>query len=319
MLLGACKALPFQPSTTVSECTAAPGTSMPNVYNIKPEQWVLDIYNYAKLSDVNSPNEKFNGARYAAFRILGHQVNRWSDYVDMEVSPNDVVRITITYLSPQLIETILLNEVLLKHEISDTLDGFNEKILVGLSRSGSLDEILFLVTITATRYSKGPNGEPAITVDIPIENMTLTNSSNQTFGTKRDDHSIDQFIQLSHGPVSALIGYPMTVQNGSNCSLMLDPQVNNTISIHLEGLEINGLPHDPQTWTIRYKSLLGEGGPGVNPDYRDGAPIPDYWVPSQQAPNIISNIPNTVKEAWDPYWEKMACYIWDQVMFASSP
>jgi hypothetical protein len=298
----------------------AQSTPAPNLYAIEPEDWVLDIYNYSKLpDDPASPGRKFREARHAAFRILGKQAHRWSDFVNLKLSNGDVVRITITYLSPQLIETILLNNAIREQVPQAPPEAFKDSVHQELIKLGNRSEILFLFTITSTRYTDSLNGDPPITVDIPLSNLVVTNSSNMNANTKRDDHSLDQFIQLAQGPVSGIISYQMTVKNGENCLLFLDPQVNNTISIHLEGITVNGLGRDPQTWTIRYKSLLGGDGLDVNPQYVDINPLPTYWLPSSEAPTPQTTIPPNVAGEWDPYWEKLACYIWEQVMFANSP
>jgi hypothetical protein len=318
-LLAGCGVMPSATTLAVAECQNSPNTPTPNLYDIDLEDWVIDIYNYAQLADVTLPGQKFREARHAAFKVLGHQAQRWSDFVDVKLSDADVVRITITYLSPQLIETILLNDLLQNHDIMDPPELFKANMLKRLTRTRNRSEVLFLITITSTRYKSGPNGEPVISVHIPLKSLILTNSSNQNANTKRGDNSIDQFIQLAHGPVSGIIGYQMTVKNGNNCSYLLDPQVNNTISIHLEELEINGIKRDPQTWTIRYQSLLGVDGLDVKPQYVDINPIPEHWIPSSDAPQPVVDIPVTITEVWNPYWEAMGRYLWEQVTFANSP
>ncbi|MBI5297186.1 MAG: hypothetical protein HY869_17045 [Chloroflexi bacterium] len=311
--------LPPLDSPQNGECQGSAGTAALNLYAIEPEDWVLDVYNYSRLADEQStPGRKFREARHAAFRILGKQVHRWSDFVDFKLSEADVVRITITYLSPQLIEAILLNEALYKG-VPTAPEVFKTSLLEGLARTGSRAEILFLITITSTRYTTGPNGEPPISIDIPFKSLSLTNSTGVSASAKRFDQSITQLIQLTHGPVAGVFGYQMTVGNEVNCSLLLDPNVNNTISIHLDDLSVNGQGRGPQTWTIRYESLLGENGVGMKPQYLEPSQPIDNWKPSSNTPRPQITVPSTVDGYWDSYWEQMACYIWEQVTFANSP
>lgn len=319
-LLAGCGALPPMSPSVNGECQGTAGTAALNLYAIEPENWVLDIYNYSRLPDEpSSPGRKFREARHAAFRILGKQVHRWSDFVDFKLSETDVVRITITYLSPQLVEAILLNEAIYGGIPADPAEVFKTNLLEGLTRTGSRSEILFLITITSTRYAAGPNGEAPISIDIPFESLSLTNSAGVSANAKRFDQSITQLIQLTHGPVAGVFGYQMTVGNEVNCSLLLDPNMNNTISIHLDDLKINDQARGSQTWTIRYESLLGKNGVGMKPQYLEPAQPTDNWKPSSNAPQPQTTIPVTVDSYWDSYWEGMACYIWEQVTFANSP
>ena len=257
-LLVACGPLP-QTSATVEPCP--PSDSTPNVYRIAPEPWVHDVYNHVAAADPASKETMYWEARFAAFQILGHQTQRWSDFVDLELPELGSVRLTITYLSPQLIETILLNNMLVNGQ-SDYPDGvFTAKVSEGLTKLAQRDETLFLITITAPRYGSGTSNQPPTTLDIPLKSLMLTNSSNLVVGTKHDDHSLNEHIRLMHGPFSGLITYQMTVKNGESCGLLLDPAVNTSISIHLPGLKIDEVDREQQTWTIRYESLLGGAGP----------------------------------------------------------
>ncbi len=309
-LVVACNLLPAAPLPDNAECVLAPGTPGPNLYDLETEDWVRQVYGHAQIAGP-IPNNEFKGAQYAAFRILGQQTERWSGYVDLKVSDTNFVRITLTYLSPQLIEAVLLNNVLRKKEIGDPIDVFASRVKAGLDQVGNRNEMLFLMTIT--KSDPGLDATSAVNITIPLQNMILTNSSNQKFGPKRSDHIVDYSILLDKEPVSALISYQMTVGGSSECHLMLDPQSNNTISLHLEGVQINGVTREPLTWTIRFASLLGGGQPDIIPKYVDGAEIPEHWKPDSDAPHVLRDIPNTVSGLWDQYWEKMACYVWGQL------
>lgn len=320
--LGACGVLPSMPtSPTAGEC-AAGATPLPNLYDIKPEHWVLEVYEHANLEANPMPGLEYKAARSAAFKILGHQTQRWSDFVDLRVNETENVRITVIYLSPQLIETILLNDVLLHWFELERPVNFADILHGGLAKSQERNEVLFLIIISTTQYRDGTNGEP-VSVEIPLKNFNLTNSTNTSVATKRDDDSLNQQIRLSHGAFAALVSFQMTVQNGKTCALLLDPRENNIISLHLEGLKINSMDQGAQTWTIRYESLLGGTGPGIRPDYTytldPALPAPLHWSPSQDAPTPLTGVPTSATALWDEYWQKMGCFIWEQATFANSP
>lgn len=318
-LLAGCGVMPSATTLAVAECAVADST--PSLYRIQPEDWLRGIYNRVGMADVASKETRYLEARNAAFEILGHQVQRWSDYVDLGLSDGNNVRITITYLSPQLIETVLLNQMLVNREIGYSEGDFIARILEKLAGTTNRNVALFQITITAIQYGSSPSSPKPIAIDIPLENLKLTNSANLSVQTKYDDHSLDNVISLAHGPFSGQIGYQMTVKSGDACSLLLDPQINNTISIHLDGMKINDVDAEPLTWTIRYESLLGGNGPGMSPNYDTRNLPPDLsgWArPTSVAPTPI-NLPTTNPDYWDGYWRDMGRYLWEQVTFANSP
>lgn len=304
---------------TVEQCP--PSDTTPNVYRIAPEAWVHDIYTHvAAEADPTIKEQRYLEARSAAFQILGHQAKRWSNAVDLDLPDPDNVRITITYLSPQLVEAILLNDMLAKREINYSDGDFTAKFWERLGRLVNRDEILFLFTITTLRSGGGVSNVPPTTIDIPIGDLTLTNSAHQTVHTKHDDNSLDQYNHLVDGYSSGIITYQMTAKSGESCSLFLDPLVNTTITIHLTGLMINDEAREQQTWTIRYASPLGETSLEEYPNYTVSNSAPNFedYNRSQTAPDSINpQIPDPL--FWEGYWEKMGCYIWEQLMFSGSP
>jgi hypothetical protein len=317
-LLAGCGVFPSQGPSNIGECVFP--TSAPKLYGIQAEDWVRGVYNHVAMADLASQESRYKEARYAAFLILGKQVQRWSDYVDVGLPDGGNVRITITYLSPQLIETILLNTMLVNREIYYSDLDFVTRISGKLAEIDNRNTVVFNVAITALHYGNSADNQSPITVDIPLNDLKLTNSANQVAQTKYDDHSLDNPIYLTHGPFSGQINYQMTVKNGDGCGLFLDPRVNNTISIHLEGLKINNVDAGPLTWTIRYASLLGGTGPGEAPIFAISNPPPDFnlLVPASSAPAPMILSAGDPKY-WDSYWQLMACYIWEQVTFANSP
>lgn len=315
--LGACDALPSVPAAELQECP--PEMPQPlNPYAGPPDSWVMEVYNHAGL-DLNPSNTsaQYKEARSAAFKLLGQQSQRWSDFIDLQLADSEVVTITVTYLSPQLIEAVILNEALAYWSPETAPSLFSDMLVEGVARPRARGENLFLVTLSATRYGNGGGGEP-ITVDIPLDQLFLTNSMDQRVSTKRDDHSVSQKVRLTHGPFSALIGFQTTVLNQNECALLLDPDQDSSISITLESFTVDGQERGPQTWTIGYEPLLGEVSPNVRPDYTfdPTLAIPQHWRPSEDAPTPQMGISRSANGMWESYWQKMGCYIWRRLTFS---
>lgn len=341
ILTSGCGVLPTASPTTGEECPVAADDRALNLYAIDMEEWVGEVYQHSlapdipNQSDLTAQGRNLRQARNAAFKIFGWQVRRWSSFVDFKlVNTNDIVRITVTYLSPQLIETIMLNEAI-QGEIppKDSLDVFQGKLKNKLSHVGARSEVLFLMTISVARNTPDLNGALPIIIKIPFQNLILINSDGRSVRPKRFDQSLNHAIYLNDNkPFSSIFGYQMTVKTGETCSKLLDPNMNTTITVYLDNLAINDQTFSGQTWTIRYESLLGEDGLGSSLPFDDVYPIPSHWAPTLVAPSpqisMLSTpvaplsqttVPSTMDNYWDSYWQLMACYIWEQVTYANSP
>jgi hypothetical protein len=248
-------------------------------------------------------------AKYAAYKTLGRQVKRWSNFVDVDLPNSGKVRITVTYLSPQLLGIIQVNQMLLRGAISYNQTDFQNKIKEGMANIAKRNESLFLLTITS---SKAPDGN-VITLDLPVSEMELTNSANTKVYPLHDDHSLDQYNRLVNESFSGFVAYQLTIKDGEGCKLLLDPVWNTTISIHISGLTLNDSSREQQTWTIRYAPPIDDGNPDEIPSFVLPIQWPDFnlYVPSGTAP--------TPDPVTDEYWENMGRYIWEQVTFANSP
>jgi hypothetical protein len=294
----------------IPQC-ALPASS-PTAYQVLPEEWVSNIYDHVASPNISDKAEPYKQARYAAFKILGAQTMRWSDYVDIALPDGGNVRITLTYISPELIQGVLLNQILFTDDIYYSETRFTELIMAGLTQAAQREESLFLVSITSTPSGITPINGKVVSLQIPINEMVLTNSSNVTVTPNHDDHSLNRSIPLRE-TFSGFVTYQMTVTNGENCALLLDPAWNTSISIYEPHLMINDVEYGPQTWTIRYKPLLDINTSTRTPDYAYPSTIIfDDLSPSKDTPTPL-NLPETTPGYWDGYWESMARYVWQQI------
>jgi len=102
ILLVACAPL----VTNIDRCEL---TGPTNVYNPDIPIAIESIYSIAPTPGGADNSMVSSSPTLQAFEMLVSQVRRWSSSVDVPDDNQRVIRITITYLSPELLYTILLN------------------------------------------------------------------------------------------------------------------------------------------------------------------------------------------------------------------
>ncbi len=307
-LMSAC--MPTSLQTPQTE-PCIPTDSIINPYQAEPAPWLWEIYSYPAKMGALPGSQPVLDARYAANTTLGRQAKRWSNFVDIDLSNSEKVRITVTYLSPQLLGIIHVNQMLLSGATTYNQDDFENRIKAGMANIAKRNESLFLLTISSSKVTAGN----IITLDFPISGMELTNSSNTTVHPSHDDHSLDQYIRLVDNSFSGFVAYQLTIKDKEDCKLLLDPVWNTTISIHISGLTLNDGNREQQTWTIRYAPPVDDGYPDEIPNL---VPAGQWQGFNLCNPSELGTAPEPVSES-DVYWQQMGCYIWEQVTFANSP
>ncbi len=305
LLLISCMPDIGQTDKNIAECTLAP--SSPNIYSQDPETTAFVIYSSA--TTPNPPQgQQYENARYAALHALAYQVWRWSDYIDVQTTDHNNLRITVTFISPELAEIIYLNQALLSHEI---LQDFNAQKMNLLNNLAGRDELLFLITITGTKYD---NDQP-IVLDIPIEQINLMNASKQSVSPRHVDGNLNELIRLMRGPATGYLAYQIATKNGDSCDLTLDQKWNNNMTISVPNLQVDGRDSGPRSWTIKYTPLMPIGSPSTGP-FVPILPV-GYDInrlsPSPIAPSPQANVPVRDRIYNDPYWEDLARFIWGEI------
>lgn len=285
-----------------------PTDSMINPYQTPPVPWLWEIYSYSTRLGASPGGQSLLEAKYAAYTTLGRQARRWSNFVDIDLPNSGKVRITVTYLSPQLLGIILVNQMLLHGETSYNQNDFEDKIKAGIADIAKRNEHLFFLTL-----SRNAAAGKVVTLDVPISKMGLTNSSSITVYPLHYDHGLDEYIRLTDESFPGFVSYQLTVKDKEACKLFLDPLWDTTISIHISDLTLNGNSLEQQTWTIRYTPPVDDGYPDERPNFVLPTQWPDFtlYIPTSTTPSLDS--------APDDYWEKMGLYLWEQVTFANSP
>ena len=283
-----------------------------NIYRVLPDSWAGAIFEMA-FPTIPTPippaipapiqfnDQQILGARYAAFQYLLDETKRWSDTETITLSDQNKTRITLTFISPKLLQAVFLSDVLRDRFITSDFQTHLQNMLNGVAER---DELLFLLTITTTSNN---NITPTRhTIKIPINNMTLNNAENLIVLHSHDDHNLEQLIDTSAEPVFGYLAYPFAMLSGGQCKWVLDPKYNTNIVISVPFIEVDGVNSGgPYSWTIPYSSLINSIAPS-------NIPIP--FLPTGFDPNLMSPLelpPSEINQ--NDYLQNFARYIWNQI------
>jgi len=298
------------PDTKLSICT--PESNKVNIYRVPPQSWTTMIFEFAYPTiptsvppappipvQLNDP--QIQGAQYAAFLQLISETKRWSDTETIQLDDSTKTRITLTFISPELLQAVFLNDVLKDHFLTSN---FPTQLQNMLNSVADRDELLFLLTVTTTNNNNASTLHP--TIKIPIKNMVLNNAENLTVQNSHDDHNLEQLIDTSADPVFGYLAYPLTQLSGSQCKWVLDPKYNTNIVITAPFITVDGVSNNsPYFWTIPYSSL-------ISPMMPPNTPLP--ILPNGFDPNLMTPLtlpPNEINQA--DYWQNFARFVWNQV------
>ncbi|MEP7136939.1 MAG: hypothetical protein ABI904_18590 [Chloroflexota bacterium] len=266
-----------------------------------------------------------SAARQNALSMLGKNTEHWSDKVDIAIDNTHMVRIVITYLDPTLVEYIVLNYFLNtvylpngSNNIISTpmsMDRFDYEIDQRLRKLGERNEMLFVATITAPFYQAQAFNSNVLTVKIPIQEMDLISGANMRVGPTHDDHILEENIDITHGPVSGILGYPLGILNQGQCTWLMD-QYTTTLTLDAPRVTLGPTEFGPQFWSIPFQPLVVSSDSYASPTYDPNFATPISELRDPPTPNWIPNAP-TDSTIWETYWQEMGRYLWNVVITAS--
>lgn len=297
-----------------SGCTSQSSSSIPvictpnpsnvNIYRVTPQPSVNMIFEHAFPSipsAVSPTDQQILDARYAAFQYLITETKRWSDTETIKLADLTKVRITLTFISSELFQAIFLNEVL-KNRYPTS--GFQDQLQSALNAVGARDELLFLLTVTATNNNVNSIHH---TIKIQLDNMIMNNAENLQVSPSHDDHNLEQLIDTSSEPVFGYLAYPFAILSGSQCEWILDPKYNTSIVITTSSIEIDGVSNNSQySWTIPYTPLINS----VMPSSVNISTLPLGFDQTLYPMTPLTLPPVDINQA--NYWQNFARFIWGQ-------
>jgi len=281
-----------------SPCT--PSTPGANPYRNEILEQVREVYlrGPANLSSV----------RNEAFTLLVDQVKRWSSTVDVQLDNGNVIRITLTYVGPGLMQLIILNHQLNQNALP-AIDVFEQILQNQMYEVANREEHVFLATVTYSNYGSPTAPEiNRVTLNIPMDELALVNSRNRRITVYHVDPPLRQEIVTSLGSSSGYVAFPIGVGSPENCAQVLEHNWDTIINVNIPRVIINGTDSaHPLAWSISYHPLLdmqnGRITPRVpNAVLQNGIPI------DHQPPPPRRGIP--VETEVQSYWEQMALHVW---------
>ena len=281
-----------------------------NIYRKSLQTQSYSIFQHATTPtppNITPQGQQILEARYAALKYLTYETERWSDTETIKLDETSEAQIVITFLSPELIQAIFVNEFL---EHSPDYYDFENKTQAALNSIAARDELLFYVTITTTN-----NDAPYAAVhmiDIPVYEIIMTNAEDLKVHPSHDDHILDQPINSSSKPVFGILAYPLAMMHENKCNWILDSKFNTSIVLSVSDIKVNGVSSNhPYTWIIEYLPLITADLPPVTPEFTIPLDFSLHQLtPLSNPPKPLSS-PDAVSQ--DSYWQELARFTWNQI------
>ena len=232
-----------------------------------------------------------------AFQNLEYQVKAWTDIATIDMGESNQGQIMLTFLSPDLVKAVSINEALLENPaLSDT--DKETKARIALEQMASREKLVFLFTMIAIN-TNGIAGAPH-TFSITSDQVFLQSANKLQIEPTYAEQNLNQSIGLSQYNVGYLY-YPFAVMNGTICTEVLNPKFNANIILQTSSVVVDNASVSPLTWAIEYKSLLdiGHSAPMFNSQnsYYESDPIP-------------SEVPPMALETSPLFWSDYAKFVW---------
>jgi hypothetical protein len=241
IMFSACGELPVAAPAHLPPCYPAR-----NAYAESVDQDFINIYNQGIKSIDNI--DEYNKSRQAAFNQLVNRVYYWSDSVDINTGEKSV-RVTITYVSPELTHLIILNHYLYKR-IAHSPDEVEEQVKNQMSRIIGNKEHIFLIVFMA------PPSVDGTTIQFPLNELTLTNANNLTVYVEHDDHNLERPFVLKTELEYGFFYIPMTVIKDGSCQTVLDKNIDTRIFLNVPRVTVNDTNSGLQSWEYEYAPLI---------------------------------------------------------------
>lgn len=248
--------------------------------------------------------------RNQAFTLLVEEVKRWTSAVDVPNDNTNVIRFTLTYISPELTQVIILNHQLYKNFLSES--AFEQSLVEYMNEIANREELIFLMTITYSTYNpEVPTELNRVMITMPVNGVLLTNSQNMQVNVHSVDPHLRQEIIISHGPSAGYVTFPLGMGTAESCREVLDKRINTEINVSTRGITINETGYAPQlVWFVKYHSLVEMDEPAIPSIISYPAPAA---IPAHHPPPIP--VRATPADRVEPfYWQEMALHVWGYVM-----
>ncbi len=311
VFLVACEQLQMSSAPSPSGlATCVPPDEVVNPYTLQSQTAVQGLY-----QDYRNNFNNLSVDQRKAFSLLAASAQQSSDYRDFTINGTQTVRITITYLDPLLIQYILLNDALV-NKYGEDANVFNADLGRAMTNIASRQELLFVITITASSYDPQAYGSSLLTVYLPVAQLTLFNTGTISVPPTHYDHNLDETIIISRGPAYGVVGYPISIISQNNCAQIMD-QWTTSLTLDVSSVIVSGVDFKSQFWRILYTPFTQNNDePLVNQIIPTPLTDPNLIRQVNQPPQPFSTPDSyTTAANWNIYWESMSRHL-SEVFFA---
>lgn len=289
ILISACGEAAAAPATRFEPCTPDK-----NSYADPIDSNLVRSYETG-IASIGNPSE-FDRIRQEVFRELVNRVYDWTDSIVIDTGQRKI-EITITYIRPELVHLIVINHYLFirNNNFTGRLD---EQVKSQLSRIMARNEHIFFIVFIASQSNNH------MTVNFPLSELELTNTSNLTVRREHDDHNLEKPIFLQSELEYGFFYFPMAVINNGICQTVIDKARDTSILISAPSITIDGTNYGQQSWKYKYSPLI---------DMTSVSPISNNKFQVVQPVDQISPIMGTLSpdnKEDQIFWIALARIIW---------
>jgi len=297
----------------ISACSAIPTVSTPSPTQppeCPPPSYSANIYNPTPIPALTPlPSTPYNAnlqgqfnltPKQSAFQNFEREVERWTNMITIDAGGESQARITITFLSPELLRSVSILDMLDENPGNPYIYSDSARLLTEIARR---EKLIFFLTVHAVKN----------TADSPVTLHTLELIADQLFLTNVDglpiapayyDHDLDQPLTLPGQYASGYLYYPLAVSTNKGCVEVLNSTFDTKIVLKLPSITIDKVENGPYTWTIQYKYLLNTGGTSLG----NG----DLQIPPDADIQPLGTPPDS-SETNNEFWLRYTKFLWNKL------
>lgn len=248
--------------------------------------------------------------RGQALYLLAYETWRWSQFVDKPVGDGKL-RIIATFISPEFIRAITLNEVISKN-ITLANNNLSEYTNQVLKDADDRNELLFVITVEFESPSMA-----AIQIDMPVKNIVIKRMDDSRTEAASPNSIFHKPLNMTTEHHTSVVYFPIEVRGKKGgCQPVLDTLHDELISLFIENLKINGQDEGEINLSIPFVPRLviasGIPAPGagmtVPPEQYSPAIAPPPLQDVGTKNEFTSLSPEELK-----YWQDLGRFIWNKM------
>lgn len=245
-------------------------------------------------------------ARREALRFLQIETKRWSYFQD-EGENNTRVRTIITFITPELVQAVILNQVLARPNFQTiNLGSYMQENFDKLKKR---NELIFLLTFLPAS-DQGDNS-----FSVPPERILLHNTSKLEVQSSHSDDFLNGTLKFSDKSQSGFIFFPLGVNESgkeNDCSRVLDPERDTSLMLNITNATIGARGNQTISWHLPYTSLLLADGIPFEVDCTIGVQSGEESIFSPLAIDYLPQ-PNFGNAPDDIFWREYGRFIWGKL------